>query len=664
MKRIILAFIFALFLGVFNAFSQQQLTNLPTFFIQTENNAPIADKENYVNASIVIKSSDLSEELSMQMGIRGRGNSTWNMPKKPYRIKLDSKTSLLNLPAKEKNWVLLANYADKSLIRNALAFKISEIIGLEFSPSVRFIDLVLNNVYQGSYMLTDQVEVATQRVPVQSLKPEDTALPKLSGGYLLEIDGFASSEPVWFRTDKGLPITIKYPKDDEINQDQKNYIINFTKQFENRLFSSNFAHPETGYRAYVDTTSLINWYIACELTGNSDAFWSTYIYKYRNVDKFYFGPLWDFDIAFNNDDRLGDATTKPMRNAAHEPKTWIKQIWMDDWFKQAVHRRWMELINNENILERLLDYIDETGRVLEESQTLNFQKWKILNWKVYREQFLFPTYRENIDYLAEYLSRRMDFLTESFEDVLPEEPSQPFVADDFYYTITNKRTNNRISVENKSTSLNNPLCLWAPIDEDWSQLWRFQPVGNNTYQIINRQSGLAMKGNGRSANLIQVTPNVADTRQLWKIVPVNTGNMYGIVNVSTNYSVNNSGGNFADGTPAIEYDNRIEESENQQWYIQKLEKISQGTGVDGIVNLQFKIYPNPASDWVHFQIPAKTGESVVAELYGIDGKCLYKNSFAAGEEIKTIPLTSLLSGLYFLRIQTGENLFVEKLVVR
>jgi hypothetical protein len=664
MKRIVYIFTIAMFFCVCNAFSQQQLTNLPTLYIQTENNAPIADKENYVNASIVIKSLDPSEELSMQMGIRGRGNSTWGMPKKPYRIKLDSKTSLLNLSAREKNWVLLANYADKSLIRNALAFKISEIAGLKFSPSVRFIDVVLNNVYEGSYMLTDQVEVAAQRVPVESLKPEDTALPKLSGGYLLEIDGFASSEPVWFRTDKGLLITVKYPKDDEINPEQKNYIVNFTKQFENTLFSSNFTNPETGYRAYVDTASLVNWYIACELTGNSDAFWSTYIYKYRNIDKFYFGPLWDFDIAFNNDDRLGDAATKLMRNVAHEPKTWIKQIWADDWFKQAVHRRWMELINNENMLERLLDYINETSRMLEESQTLNFQKWNIMNQKVYREQFLFPSYQENVDYLAEYLIHRVNFLTESFENALPEEPSQPFVAEDFYYSITNKRTNNRIIVENKSTSLDASLCLWAPIDEDWSQLWLFQPTGNDAYQIINRQSELAMKGNGRNTNLIQVTPNALDTRQLWKIMPVNTGNIYGIVNVSTNYSVNNSGGNSANGTPAIEYDNRIAESENQQWYIQKMEKRSLETGINGFVNPKFKVYPNPASDWVHFQIPVKTGASVIAELYGINGKCLYKNLFTAGNEIQTIPLTPFLPGLYFLRIQTEGNLFVEKLVIR
>jgi hypothetical protein len=675
MNKQLISAVFAALLSWGSLCAQTQRTNLPAIWIQTENNAPIRDKENYVNATVTVKSSDPKEELSMQACIRGRGNSTWGFPKKPYRIKLDSKTSLLNLPAKEKNWVLLANYADKTLIRNAVAFKISELVGLEYTPPVRFVDLYLNGAFLGNYMLTDQVEVASKRVEVESQKTDDLVLPKISGGYLLEIDGFAASEPVKFYTGKNLPVTVKYPKDDEINTAQFNYIRDFTQQFENTLFSSDFADPETGYRAYVDTASLVNWYIACELTGNSDAFWSTYIYKRRNADKFFFGPLWDFDIAFNNDDRLGDAVNKLMRNSAHEPKMWIRQFWQDPWFRQAVHKRWMQLVNEEDMLNKLLTYVDVLVDEIDQSRKLNFQLWSILNKRVYREQFLFPTYEGGVEYLLSYLTRRVDFLTQSFTETGSEEPSQPFVSENFYYTITNKRSNNRITVENNSMGVNSHLQMWAPEEDNWSQLWTFHFLksdnvkgsNSNVYQILSRNSGLAVQSNGLNNNLIQVTPDATDTRQQWHIVPVNTGTMYGIVNVASQYSVNNSGGGSENGTPVIEWSNyNITGSENQQWFIQKAEKIYSGTGMPGIAGQSLKIYPNPASGVLYVQIPGYTDNTPVsAKLYAIDGKCVYRENFIYNGEIKAITIRSIPAGMYMLKIQTGDGkLFIGKLTVK
>ena len=170
---------------------------------------------------MLFRSSDESEDLTADtISIRGRGNSTWNFEKKPYRLKLNKKNNLLNLPAKAKNWVMLANHADKTLIRNAVALKIGSMLNLEFTPAFRFIDVYINNQYQGNYLLTDQVEVDKNRVAVDKQEATMTELPDISGGYLLEIDGFAASEPVWFTTSQGLKVTVKYPKDDEINSAQ------------------------------------------------------------------------------------------------------------------------------------------------------------------------------------------------------------------------------------------------------------------------------------------------------------------------------------------------------------------------------------------------------------------------------------------------------------
>ena len=109
-------------------------------------------------------------------------------------------------------------------MRNAVAFEVSSFLGMEFTPAVRFVDVVLNGEFMGNYMVSDQVEVAKGRVPVEEQETTDTEEPAITGGYLIELDGFASSEPVWFQTPKGLKVKVKYPKDDEINMKQRDIL--------------------------------------------------------------------------------------------------------------------------------------------------------------------------------------------------------------------------------------------------------------------------------------------------------------------------------------------------------------------------------------------------------------------------------------------------------
>ena len=393
-----------------------QLTTVPTIYINTEGGVPVVSKDDYVNAYVSVRGAANEEDNITEVltEIKGRGNSTWGMDKKPYRLKFDKKIKFLGNAAKEKNWVLLANYADKTLMRNALAFETARnMFEFGFTPSVTFVDVVLNGENLGSYMLTDQVEVKSKRVPVTE-QDETTTIndPEITGGYLIEVDGFADSEISWFQTTKGMKVTIKYPKDDEINSDQSSYISNYTQQMENALFSSNYTNAETGWRKYIDEASMVDWYIACELFGNSDAWWSTYMYKERN-DVFKFGPLWDFDIAFNNDDRLGNATQKLMRTYAHDPKTWIARWWQDAGFVANVKARWAE-VRKAGVKEFMINYINSTEEYLESSQQNNFQRWNILNKIVYRELAARGTYEAEVDFLRQYVGNRISYLDNQF----------------------------------------------------------------------------------------------------------------------------------------------------------------------------------------------------------------------------------------------------------
>ncbi|MCK9509557.1 MAG: CotH kinase family protein [Pigmentiphaga sp.] len=642
-------FVLSLIIGVMAVHGQQQLTKLPTLYLSTENNRAVSDKVTWIPGNIKIISSDISENIDMPMTIRGRGNSTWGMAKKPYRIKLDSKQHILNLPAREKNWVLLANYADKSLIRNAVAFKISTLLGFEFTPSVRFVDVYLNNAFLGNYMLTDQVQVgkSDKRVEVERLDISDNQLPEISGGYLLEIDGFARTEALWFNTNRNLPVTIKYPDDDDINSEQLQYIKNFTNRFENALFAADFDDPVTGYRSMIDTTSLINWYIACELTGNPDSFWSTFIYKKRGIDKFFFGPLWDFDIAFNNDNRLGDATYKLMRDHAHEPKLWIRRFWEDTWFRSTVNCRWNEIIN-DGILTKLHTYIDSTAALINTSQQHDATKWNVINKRVYLEQFLFPTYQQGVDYLKTYLDQRVSFLTESFAST---QPPKPFVAEDYYYRIINRGTNNTISVSENSLDAQEKLILWSPVADDYSQQWKIEMIKKDIYHIINRNSDLAMTGNGRDKHLIQTVIDTLNLSQQWKIIPVLTGGLYAFENLASGYSINNSGGNAANGAAVIEYDNNIfnESKKNQHWYIEKVEKINYATLAKQVHKTNnIRIYPNPATDYLC--VEQQEAGDLQLSIFRLDGQCVYTEHLTDKTTTVRIKDFNMSQGIYLVKI--------------
>ncbi|MEJ7588560.1 MAG: CotH kinase family protein [Ferruginibacter sp.] len=317
-------------------------TNLPVLYIST-NNVPVESKENYIGGYLKIKEKISGDSLyGGVMEIRGRGNSTWNMPKKPYKIKLDKKAGLLGMN-ENKQWVLLASYADKSLLRNETGFELSRRLGLAFTPAGKFVDVILNGTYAGNYQLVEQIDVGKNKINIAEQDAATTTMPDISGGYLVELDGFALSEAVYFNTARNMMISVHYPDDDEINAAQRNYIGSYFNTFETSLFAGNFDHPVTGYKKYFDINSYINFYLVNEIIGNPDIFWSTYMYKARSNDTIYTGPVWDMDIAANNDNRLGDVVNKLMLDAAHEPRQWINRLMEDKAFRNRIRARWNEI---------------------------------------------------------------------------------------------------------------------------------------------------------------------------------------------------------------------------------------------------------------------------------------------------------------------------------
>ncbi|GAA4084360.1 CotH kinase family protein [Mucilaginibacter panaciglaebae] len=387
---------------------------IATLYLTTDGGATINSKNNYVTGTVRLVSNFKDIEYNGATQVKGHGNSTWSdMPKKPYKLKLDKKAALLGMPA-GKSWILLANYADKSLMRNELAFNLSRSFGRAYTPASRYVELYLNGEYRGNYQITQEVKEGTGLIDIEEQTPVTTTLPDLSGGYLVEEDLFANTSPVNFYTAKQMPFAVKYPDDSDINQQQKDYIKNHFQKLEDALFADNFADPANGYRKYFDVNTYVDYYIVNEVIGNPDIFRSTYLFKKRNDDHIYTGPIWDFDKAADNDNRLGEQVNGLMLNLAFNPKTWIKRLMEDRAFRQRIRSRWNEM---RSIILALPNAIDPLAKKLAVSQVKNFTKWNILTRQSYLELQVNGSYAGEVQYLKTFLTNHIAWLDQKFNSV-------------------------------------------------------------------------------------------------------------------------------------------------------------------------------------------------------------------------------------------------------
>ena len=350
-------------------------TGLPVVYVDTEGGKTIDSKEDYVNASLRITGKGGYEGLDgTSCGIRGRGNTTWTWPKKPYLIKLDQKTSILGMP-KHKRWVLLANFMDRTLMRNMVSMKVSTLTSLAWTPRCVPVELVLNGRHQGTYLMIEQVRVDKNRVNIVEMSPDDNEGEALSGGYLLELDFHYDNEIQWIDPNgrnnqwgSGVPFGIKAPDAEEITQPQIAYIKNYVSETANTLYGTRFTDPDNGYAKYIDVDSFIDYWLVFELMCNHELGnpGSVYMHKDRG-GKLVAGPCWDFDWGV-----LSFYTSPGEYDLVNGRAIWYDRLFQDPAFKERVRARFRELLPQ---LETIPDYMDACRELLRESARLNFQMW-------------------------------------------------------------------------------------------------------------------------------------------------------------------------------------------------------------------------------------------------------------------------------------------------
>jgi len=375
---------------------------IPSVHITTEGGKAIDSKHNYVNATFRFEdpSRFYTEEESLEVTgrIRGRGNTTWGMPKKPYRIKLDEKTRVFG-PWGNKDWILLANYSDKTLLRNIMAMEISRICGMSWTPMMLSVEVYLNGQYQGVYAFSDHKEIAGHRVDIEVATETD-----LEGGYYLELEE-AMDEPVCFKTVWDTPVMFHEPE--YPTEAQQKYVKAWFDNFEHALERVQGEH-DYAYRSYIDIPSFINYYIIQEITKNPDGNVrkSTYLTKEKGkpLEMYH---VWDFDITLGNCDYTG--FEKPEGWQMRYVK-WYNQLFFDPAFKKAVVDRWNELY--PDLLTKVPAFLDRQQELMGGAWKANFDRWKILGVKVWPNYYYFPTYEEEYAFLKEFYEARLAWLNE------------------------------------------------------------------------------------------------------------------------------------------------------------------------------------------------------------------------------------------------------------
>lgn len=618
-----------------------QKTDLPTIYLETFDGNGIYSKDvyeycrlHYVDETGTVTSYD-------SVSIRGRGNSTWNLSKKPYKLKFLNKEKFLGKGyAKAKKWTLLANAGDKTMIRNAVTSALGEFTSLKFNPAYKFVDMVLNNEYIGTYQISDQIDVRPHRVNITEQPYPISDTTDITGGYLLEVDGFKDGN--YFISTNEAPITIHYPEQDEIDSKQTAYIKNYINNtFETSLFSQNFTNAETGYRAFVDTTSLIDWYLCTEISANIDGFWSTYCYKDRGDQRLFFGPLWDYDIAYNNDHRvqndmrLQSSVNSLMADIAYSgSKVWVTRMWEDPWFQKTVYTRYKELLDS-GLVNYMQLQVDSLSDLLSQSQQLNYAKWGI-NRKMYHEVVLYSSYNQYISDLKNFITEHCEYLLNAFFNKKPAEPTPPFEPEEFYYRIVNAKTRKVMDVDN------NKIVQYTNTSSRQSQEWWIRKNGDH-YMLINRDSGLALNdptvGNSTATTNVGTQLNVTELNELsqaqqWDFIPQGTEGYYNLLNIQTQHIANLNGGNSNDYTQILSYTNDAKNgtSTNRMWILEPSSALpAEITGVEYFTEPEeYALAYNQQTKTLHFGSETPAELKFPVRVYNASGRLM--GTFLANEQ--------------------------------
>ena len=329
---------------------------IPRIVIETENRTPVKDRKTEIPAKLQIWGENAPESEVLDLTIKGRGNSTLDMPKKGYKIEFVDKQPMLGMP-EDRDWALIANYADKTLMKNLLAFRLSAGLGAYYTPRSQFAELYLNREYLGVYQLTETLKIGKNRIRV----------PSPSTTFLVEIDAKSHKDEHIYLTNLGKALNIHYPK--ELNTLSQDTLISFVNNFESYVqFMKEY--KSLSLDQWINIKEYILYYWIQEFAKNLDANFYTSVYFTWSIDsRIFMGPVWDFDQAFGGHNDTKD--TIPSEYGIRD-RYWNKYLFEDTTFLLKAQEFWE---SHRNVFMSVLDTIDRYRAVLEKPAQNNFKRW-------------------------------------------------------------------------------------------------------------------------------------------------------------------------------------------------------------------------------------------------------------------------------------------------
>lgn len=346
--------------------------------------------------------------------VKGRGNYTWCLSKRPYQIKFSESTDICGMGAAKK-WVLLANYDDDSLMKNKLAFEMARDLGLLSTPNAMWVDLFIDGMYQGNYLLSEKVEIGENRC--------DLSDPQ---GILVELDNmYYEDEKTVYTSEDGNHYVLKDSVADDEGEDDsiaESSMIEFgmlMDQVERELKKEN---PDWKIlESALDMDSFVEAFFVQEMSKDWDSMKSSlYLYRDGPSDKIHMGPAWDFGFAFGAQDQE-DIGARPeglffltIADNSSDYALWMTELLGQKTFDEMLEKFYRDkaaVVFSENI-----DRINEYEKTLTKSASMNFIVWDKLG-----KPSVLPygrpalnSYEEEVDFLRSWISDRNTYMDVRF----------------------------------------------------------------------------------------------------------------------------------------------------------------------------------------------------------------------------------------------------------
>ncbi len=419
-----------------------QFSDLPIVLINTPNGEPIPDEPKITAEMKIIDKgpgqinyvTDLPNGYNGLIGIERRGSSSQDLSdKKPFAVETrddagnDLEVPLLGMPA-EADWVFMAPFNDKSLVRDALTHELARRI-MPWAPRTRFVEVVINGDYQGIYLIAEKIKRGKDRVNIAKLSETDIEGDNLTGGYIIKMDkttgsgndGWHSPYPAQAGSWQSTFYQYHYPQPEDLQPAQRQYIADWITAFEDVMASPGYADSLNGYAKYLDVPSFVDFVIVNELTKNVDGYrLSTFFYKDKDSknSRLFAGPVWDFNIALGNANYcsgdLFSGWAMDFNDVCNQDgwiiHFWWQRLWDDPAFRARVKTRWQELRSGTFSNAQVFGALDSLSKVVDKAQVRNWQRWPVLNEWVWPNAYCCGTYAQHVDYLHDWLAQRLKWM--------------------------------------------------------------------------------------------------------------------------------------------------------------------------------------------------------------------------------------------------------------